>query len=100
MGVRFSLEVRIKEGREDDLLRGYGALRDRLSEGVPGLVVHQLCQADGDDRRWLITSEWTDAEANRAWESSDEHRRLTLPLRECWEEARLSHYDVRSEVRA
>ena len=100
MGVRFSLEVRIKAGREDDLLRGYGALRERLEQGVPGLVVHQLCEADGDERRWLITSEWVDAESNRAWESSDEHRQLTLPLRDCWEEARLSHYDVRSEVRA
>ena len=100
MGVRFSLDVRVKEGREDDVLRIYAALRERLAQGVPGLVVHQLCQADGDDRRWLITSEWVDAESNRAWEASDEHRELTLPLRDCWEEARLSHYDVRSEVRA
>jgi heme-degrading monooxygenase HmoA len=99
MGARFSLDVRIKEGKEDELLRLYGALRERLEQGVPGLVVHQLCEAGGDERRWLITSEWTDAESNRAWEASEDHRRLTLPLRDCWEEARLTHYDVRAEVR-
>jgi heme-degrading monooxygenase HmoA len=100
VSVRFALEVRLKPGREGDLRAGYGKLRDRLEGGVDGLIVHQLCEAQGDDRRWLITSEWRDAESNRAWESSDEHRALTMPLRDCWEEAKLSHYEVQSEFRA
>ena len=100
MPVRFALEVTLKEGCEDELVRGYEPLRERLAQGVPGLIAHQLCEADGDERRWLITSEWEDADANRAWETSDEHRELTGHFRQWFESARLTHYDVRSEVRA
>jgi heme-degrading monooxygenase HmoA len=99
VSVRFALEVRLKPGREDDVRAAYGRLRDRLEQGVDGLIVHQLCEASGDEGRWLITSEWRDADANRAWESSDEHRALTMPLRDCWQEAKLTHYDVRVEFR-
>lgn len=99
MSVRFSLEVQVKPGREGDVVRAYEALRERLAQGVRGLRLHQLCQDAGDERHWLITSEWDDAESNASWEASDDHRRLTLPLRDCWETARRTHFDVRSEHR-
>jgi len=99
VAVRFALEVQLKPGRSDDVRRGYEALRERLAQGVPGLRAHQLCEDADDELHWLITSEWDDAESNQAWESSDEHRALTMPLRDCWESAKRSHFEVRSEYR-
>jgi heme-degrading monooxygenase HmoA len=99
MGVRFALDVKVKVGREDELEEGYAGLRERLEGGVPGLITHQLCRGQDDPSRFLITSEWEDAESNREWEASDDHRRLTHSFRELFEEARLTRYEVRAEVR-
>lgn len=98
MKARFVLEVHLKPGREEDLLRAYAALRNRLDEGVEGLLAHQLCQSLDDPETWIITSEWTSLEASAHWDRSSEHDRLVKPLRDCWDRARSVKFAVRSEL--
>jgi heme-degrading monooxygenase HmoA len=99
MAVCFILQVRVKDGHEEEFLRRYDALRERVAAGVDGHVVHQLCQGIDEPDRWLIASQWQSLEASQAWERSEEHRELTMPLRECWEEAQRAGYEVRLETR-
>jgi heme-degrading monooxygenase HmoA len=92
--ARFTLAVRLKPGREEDLMRAYDALRRRVV-AAEGLVGHQLCQSLDDPERWLITSEWESVEASSAWDRSSEHDALTGPLRDCWQAAEATKYVVR-----
>jgi heme-degrading monooxygenase HmoA len=92
--ARFILDVVVAPGREEDLKRAYAALRERLEEGVPGLLGHQLTQNVDDPSRWIITSEWEDIEASTSWDRSEEHNRLVRPLRECFERATSTKYLV------
>jgi heme-degrading monooxygenase HmoA len=99
LSVCFILQVQVKEGHEEAFLDRYDALQKRIAEGLEGHRVHRLAQDVDDSRRWLIESHWEDAESARDWEQSDEHRALTMPLRECWDEARRTAYTVRVETR-
>jgi heme-degrading monooxygenase HmoA len=99
MSVRFALEVRVKPGAEQDFRERYEALARRIAEGLDGHVSHQLCQSRDEPDRWLIASEWESFEASQAWERSEEHRELTMPLRACWDDARRVAYDVRVDTR-
>ena len=98
-GARFILTVHLAEGREDELLEAYGELEQRVSQGVPGHICHQLCQAPEQPLRWTITSEWDDLDSALAWQRSPEHHELIKPLRELWERAEPLTYEVRSEYR-
>jgi heme-degrading monooxygenase HmoA len=44
-------------------------------------------------------SGWDDLAASQEWERSEEHRALTIPLRECWDGAARSGYETRVETR-
>lgn len=94
MTARFTLAVRLKPGREEDLTRAYAALRERVT-AAEGLIDHQLCQSLDDPERWLITSEWKSLEASSAWDRSPAHDELTAPLRDCWQSAEATKYVVR-----
>jgi heme oxygenase (mycobilin-producing) len=93
--ARFVLEFQVSPGREDDVIRAYGALRARLERGVPGLLGHQLCQNVDDPGRFIITSEWEDIEASTSWDRSEEHNELVGPIRACFERAGSTKYEVR-----
>jgi heme oxygenase (mycobilin-producing) len=93
--ARFVLEFQVSPGREEDVKRAYSALRERLEQGVPGLLGHQLCQNVDDEQRFIITSEWEDLEASSSWDRSEEHDELVKPLRECFERAGSTKYLVR-----
>jgi heme-degrading monooxygenase HmoA len=99
MSVCFILQVRLKAGHEEEFLRRYDALRERVAAGLDGHVVHQLCQGLDEPDLWLILSEWETLEASQEWERSQEHRELTMPLRECWTEAQRTSYAVRLETK-
>ena len=70
-----------------------------MAAGLDGHVVHQLCQRVDEPDIWLILSQWETLEASQEWESSQEHRELTMPLRECWDEAQRTSYAVRLETK-
>jgi heme-degrading monooxygenase HmoA len=93
--ARFILEITVADGREDDLVRAYGALRERLEQGVPGLRGHQLAQNVDDPSRWIITSEWDDIEDSVRWDRSEEHNRLVGPIRACFERAASTKFVIR-----
>jgi heme oxygenase (mycobilin-producing) len=99
VSVRFILDVRVKPGCRDDLLRAYAALRERV-EREPELVGHQLCESIDDPERWLVISEWTSLEASTAWDRSEEHGRLIGPMRACFAQAGSTKFHVRDGVRA
>lgn len=92
------LRVRVSDGREDEFLRRYEALSERIAQGLAGHIVHQLCQSTSEPDRWLLASHWEDAKSAEAWERSPEHRELTMPLRECWDEAERTAYVVKLET--
>jgi heme-degrading monooxygenase HmoA len=99
MAVCYILQVRVKPGLEQEFLTRYDALSERVAAGVDGHIVHQLCQGIEEPDRWLILSQWESVDASQAWERSDEHRELTMPLRDCWVEAQRAGYEVRVETR-
>jgi heme-degrading monooxygenase HmoA len=98
LAVCFVLQVSVKPGSEALFLQRYDALRERVAAGLEGHVVHKLCRGVEDRDRWLILSEWETVEAAQEWERSQEHRELTMPLRECWDEAQRAGYVVQLET--
>lgn len=100
MRARIVFLVRLVPGAEERFLAAYGAIRHSIASSVPGHVVDQLCQRDGEDDEWMITSEWERLEDFLAWERSDGHRDMVKPLRECIAEARSLRFLVKAETRA
>lgn len=98
MRTRFVLQVRLKPGCEDEFLRLYVAIRDRVARGVPGCLAHEAGQAVDDSLAWIVTSEWRERESYEAWERDAEHRALTAPLRALFAEARLTKYTIREGI--
>jgi len=99
VSVLFVLQVRVKPGREQDFLERYEQLAKRVAEGLDGHLLHQLCQHTDEPDRWLVASVWETLDASQEWERSEEHRALTMPLRECWDDAQRAGYEVRVETR-
>ena len=89
MKHRIIFSVHIKPGREKDFFAAFEPIRNLIAEGQPGLIAEQVCQSLDDPQRITITSEWVDLESFQAWEKSERHRQLALPLRDCWDEAKL-----------
>jgi len=95
---RVVFHLHLKEGREQDFLQAYEAIRNEVAQGVPGHLVDQVCQSVDDPRSWLITSEWDDLDQFLEWERTQEHRDLVKPMRDCWDEAKSHKFVVRVET--
>lgn len=92
--------IRLHPGKQDEFLAAYESVRYEVAQGVKGHLVDQVCQSPDDPDSWLITSEWESLDDFLTWESTEEHRDLARPLRECMAEARSFKYLVREETRA
>ena len=92
--------IQLKPGTQEQFLQAYEAIRYDVASGVKGHLVDQVCQSPDDPDSWLITSEWESLEDFLEWESTEEHRELAKPLRDCMAEARSFKYLVREETRA
>jgi heme-degrading monooxygenase HmoA len=92
--------IRLHPGKQDEFLAAYESIRYEVAQGVKGHLVDQVCQSPDDPDSWLITSEWESLDDFLTWESTEEHRDLARPLRECMAEARSFKYLVREETRA
>lgn len=96
--ARILFQIRVPEDRADAFLKAYEQIRYEVAEGVPGHLVDQVCQSEKDPEQWLITSEWESLEHFVAWESTDEHRVLVRPMRECMTEARSTRFLIRNQT--
>jgi heme-degrading monooxygenase HmoA len=94
MSVRLVVDVRVKEGTQEELRRAYAELVARAIE-EPGLIAHQLCQSVDEPERWLVISEWQSLEASTAWDRSEDHVRLLAPMRACFAQAARAAFEVR-----
>ncbi len=92
--------IRVPHDRQPAFLAAYEEIRHLVAAGVPGHLVDQVCRSDDDPEQWLITSEWADLAAFRAWERSAEHRELVAPLRACITEARSLKFVVVAQTEA
>jgi heme-degrading monooxygenase HmoA len=92
--------VRVKPGMEEAFLKAYESIRYEVAQGVKGHIVDQVCQSPEDPDRWVITSEWESLDDFYAWESTEEHRDLAAPMRECMAEAQSLKFVVREETSA
>lgn len=90
--------IRIRPGLQDEFLRAYDGIRHLVAQGVKGHLVDQVCQSPTDPESWVITSEWESLDDFLAWESTEEHRELVKPMRECMAEARSLKFVVREET--
>lgn len=97
--VRFVVTVRLKPGTEGDFVAAYQAMHERVMEGIPGHVSHQLCRSLDDPLDWVITSEFESVETWRSWDESDEHRSIIAPFRQFFERGSSVGYEVRLESR-
>jgi heme oxygenase (mycobilin-producing) len=97
---RVVFAIQLKPGLKDQFLEAYESIRYEVAQGVKGHIADQVCQAPDDPEAWLITSEWESLDDFLTWESTEEHRELAKPLRECMAEARSFKYVVREETRA
>jgi heme oxygenase (mycobilin-producing) len=97
---RIVFVIQLKPGTQEQFLEAYEAIRYEVANGVKGHLVDQVCQSPEDPEKWLITSEWESLDDFLAWESTEEHRELAKPLRDCMAEARSLKYVVREETRA
>jgi heme-degrading monooxygenase HmoA len=91
------VDVRIKPGTEDELVRSYAELV-QTARRQPGLIGHQLCQSVDDSERWMVISEWETLEASTAWDRSEDHMRLLGPMRACFAEAARGAFTVKGGV--
>lgn len=97
MSVKLIVDVRVKPGCEEQLLRAYAALRAR-AEREPELISHQLCQCSEDPERFMVISEWDSVQASSSWDRSEDHARLLAPMRACFEHASRAAFEVRDGV--
>jgi heme-degrading monooxygenase HmoA len=90
--------IRVKPGMQQEFLDAYESIRHVVAQGVQGHLVDQVCQARDDEDSWLITSEWESLDDFLAWESTQAHRDLVKPMRDCMAEARSLKFVVREET--
>jgi heme oxygenase (mycobilin-producing) len=98
MKGRVVFVLRIQDGKVDQFLQAYNAIRDDVAQGVKGHILDQVCQSPTDPQEWLITSEWESLDDFLDWERTQEHRDLAKPMRDTFAEARSLKYVVREET--
>jgi len=90
--------LKLKPNHQEQFLEAYESIRYEVAQGVKGHLVDQVCQSPTDPDSWLITSEWESLDDFLEWESTQEHRDLAKPMRDCFAEARSLKYVVRQET--
>lgn len=97
MSVRMVVDVQVKPGTQDELVRAYRELVETASL-QPGFIQHQLCESLDDPERWIVISEWETLEASDSWDRSDEHRRLLAAMRAFFAQADRAGFQIRDGV--
>jgi heme-degrading monooxygenase HmoA len=91
--IRATLAMKVKAGREQDFEEAWKAIAERTRH-EPGNIRQALLRDSEDPRLFVITSDWESRESFGRFERSDEQDRLTAPLREMRESARMTIYQL------
>ncbi len=91
--VRATLQMRVKEGREDDFERAWREIAKEVQRG-PGNLRQALLRDVDDPRSFVVTSDWESREAFTQFEQSPEQDELTAPLRELRESGKMTVHDL------
>jgi heme-degrading monooxygenase HmoA len=84
----------------DAVTAAYHQISQALA-GTPGLLGNRLLRSlVGQPDRFVVMSEWRDAEAFQAWEAGASHRATTSPLRPFQDTSRAASFDVYELVAA
>jgi heme-degrading monooxygenase HmoA len=82
--VKTVLSMVVRPGCESDFEKVWAAAARSISE-CPGNLEQTLTRVENEQRRYVIISDWLSLDALRAFESSEERRKLSAalePLRE------------------
>ncbi|HEX6871573.1 MAG TPA: antibiotic biosynthesis monooxygenase family protein [Micromonosporaceae bacterium] len=77
----------------DAVLAAYHTISKELA-GTPGLLGNRLLQALDGTGRFVVMSEWRDAQAFQRWEQGANHRDTTSPLRPYQDRGRESSFGI------
>lgn len=91
--VKTVLSMVVRPGCEPAFERIWAAAARSISE-CPGNIEQTLTRDENEQRRYVIISDWLNLDALRAFESSDERRKLSTALEPLRESATRSVLDV------
>ena len=91
--VRVLIYTATPEDDPDGVSAAYHRISTELS-GTPGLLGNELMRSLGDERAFVVMSEWEDLASFQAWESGPTHRGTTSPLRPYQDSSRGSAFGL------
>ena len=91
--IRATLTMKVKAGREGDFEQAWKTVAEQTRR-EPGNLRQALLRDPQDPTTFVITSDWESREAFTRFERSDEQDRLTAPLREMRESAKMTVYQL------
>lgn len=87
----------VKPGCGRDFEHKWAAIAEQIRE-FPGNLRQALARDLEDPNSFVVTSDWSDLEAFRSFESSREQDDVTTPLRELRTSARMTVHEIVSDV--
>ena len=87
--IRVTLYMKVKAGREEEFEEAWRVVA-AYTQGVAGNIRQALLRDPEDPTSFVITSDWKSREDFRQFEQSAEQDRITAPLRELRESAKMS----------
>ena len=95
--VRATLWMTVKAGREKEFEAAWRMIADQVRR-VPGNLRQTLLREPENPSGFVLMSDWESREAFTRFERSEEQDKLTAPLRQLRESARMSVYELIAHV--
>lgn len=93
MAVRAVLQMTVRAGRHEEFEAAWRTIAAQVRQ-MPGNVRQTLLRDRDDERRFLIMTDWVDADAFRQFEQSPEQDDLTAPLRALRESGEMDVFQI------
>lgn len=95
--VKTVLSIDVRPGRGPEFEKAWAALAASISY-CPGNLGQALMREAGQPDRYLITSDWHNVQALRAFEASDERREMSTALEPLRDSATKTVFDIVTEI--
>ncbi len=95
--IRVTLYMKVKAGREDEFEQAWRMVA-AYTQSVTGNLRQALLRDPEDPTGFVISSDWKSREDFRLFEQSAEQDRITAPLRELRESAKMSILNLVAHV--